>query len=419
MEENLEASLSSMIGLFPPRTCCLPGLTLSDPVLQSPDREVPPKTPSPGFDTPSAQPKKVRGIIPGSAADFRRREANRLAAERSRSRQHEKVVGLEVSAQTLGEENVRLKEQIAKLETDGDITGEEHGQHEAVPAAPVAEDSQQDAQQAQDSHSRTILAALMSGVTEAFPGETGDVETDEASWMQGVENLFKEAESSGRLGELAAAAAGRGDGSAAAQESSSKETTAQKRTDSQIGVAEPAVLPRIGYNSTMAAAATASAVAVAINAEMEKQLRDDLARTKAAVARIEREMARLRGEPASEEVDDDTETPSTLPGNILSTDADVLREQSAEMERSIGLLEAELPIRREMVMHIRDAKVEDETKLAGEVSDLHGESGGETEKVKIDAILKSMGGFVGSMLGGPPGGLPGEVSPTNRIDHRL
>ncbi len=80
MEENLEASLSSMIGLFPPRTCCLPGLTLSDPVLQSPDREVPPKTPSPGFDTPSAQPKKVRGIIPGSAADFRRREANRLAA---------------------------------------------------------------------------------------------------------------------------------------------------------------------------------------------------------------------------------------------------------------------------------------------------------------------------------------------------
>ncbi len=252
---------------------------------------------------------------------------------------------------------------------------------------------QEDAQQAQDSHSRTILAALMSGVDEAFANPTGDAEADEASWMQGVENLFKDAETSGRLGELAAVATGQGDEVApeTAVENPKQSETTQHTEESPSSA---------GYNRVLATAATVSAVAVAINAEMEKQLRDDLASTKAAIARVEREIARLRGEPTTDELDDGVVFTTPLPEDIMSTDPEVLRGQSTQMYELIGKLEADLPGHRETVLRIRDARIEDETKLAGVITELQAldSDGSEAEKEKIGAVLSSIGGYVGSML---------------------
>ena len=348
--------------------------------------------------TLSAVPKRVRGIIPGSAADFRRREANRLAAERSRSRQHDKVSALVTAAQTLADEKARLEKEISRLEKDGEA---------AIPGEKSMVFATENTQEAQNTHSRTILAALMSGVDASFHGtaDGADTETDEASWTH-VENLVKEAESNGRLGELATVAAGQGDGPALVPEDTPAETVDKSETSRQALSQNGS-----GYNSISAATAMASAVAVAINAEMEKLLRDDLARTRAAIARTEREMARSRREAPTHEFDEDRQTALSLPADIVSADVDILNLRSAEMKTYIETLQAELPALREIVVHMRDAIIEDEKQLASVVGELQALdlNGGEAEKAKLSNILKSIGGYVGNILGGVQAGLPIEV----------
>ena len=411
----MEASLSSIIGKQTEHDSQADLLPRSDPELQEADfHPLTPASPSPLPETSNSKPKKVRGIVLGSTADFRRREANRSAAERSRSRQHEKVVALEMAAQALSEENLRLKEELGRYGDEGmtieGIVEDSNATTDALANHPIQNDSsiEGDAQQesdAQDSHSRTILAALMSGAgVDDFNGVDVNVDGDEASWMQGVdiqgvETLFKEAESSGRLREFAAVAAGNGAGSDQALD------TVAPDQDEAVPVLQLQTRqsrPSSTFTSAAAAAATASAVAVAINAEMEKHLRDDMASTKSAIAKIEREMTRLRGEATAAEPDEDAETASSLPLGILSTDAAVLQAKADEMQTEISRLQEELPVRREVVLRMRDAKVDEESKLASVVSELQtlGMGGAEEEREKIGAVLRAIGGYVGSMLGG-------------------
>ena len=316
-----------------------------------------------------------------------------------------------MAAQTLSDENLRLQEEIRRVEK-GDATIEEGIAHHGVEGDEIAvEQDPHAAQQAQDSHSRTILAALMSGVDEAFPDPPEETDTDETAWMQGVESLFKDAESEGRLGELASVAAGQGEDPAAA--SAMNTAPPQEDVQSLREAEEPVTRPSTISNSASIAAVTSHTVAVVINAEMEKQLRNDLASTKAAIAQIEQEMGRFRGgAPIMTEIDTQSVESSPLPQGILSPDAETLRAKSTEMVKLIESLEAEMPGRRERVLRMRDDRVEDEIKLAGTVSELQalGLDSGEVEKVKIDTILAAIGGLVGNMLGDLQGGLSIDVS---------
>ncbi|RSH91812.1 hypothetical protein EHS25_009182 [Saitozyma podzolica] len=408
-----------------------------------------------------AKGKRTR-IVPGSEADFRRKEANRLAAERSRIRAHEKAAGLEVAARSLEEENARLKEELARLEaevgggvgvqsqteTDGHATvttthtgngvavqqsqsqsqSESDFQSQPQPQTISVDDPGSDAatQAQNDVHSRNILAALMSDA-----GIAGVEEGDEATWMQGVENFIKEAESSGRLGELAAVAAGQNDG-----EGEGNAGAEGEGADAQGGVSEdqaeegdqsssvPMQLeadtsspskPRVlGFTLAGAAQATASAIAVALNTEMERILRDDLAATKAAIARLEREIAHVRdsipsaGGPPVGGIDvssDEPSRPSSLPADVLDNDADAIRASSDTAQESIKRLEDELPELRNTVATMRDEKVKEETKMAEVIDELFvlGVDGGaqhNKQKEEVDSLLKAIGGYVGSLING-------------------
>ena len=320
---------------------------------------------------------------------------------------------MQVAAQTLGDENLRLQEEIRRLEKCDATTEEETGHHEAGGDESLAAAEPHDAQQAQDSHSRTILAALMSGVDNAFPGSTGETDTDETNWMQSVDRLFNDAESKSRLGELAIVAAGQGEGSAATPATNT--AAPQEEGQTLREAEEPVTRLNTSTNSAAIAAVTSSTVAVVINAEMEKQLRNDLASTKAAIAQIEREMGKLRGGPIPAEMDiEDTHSAdsSPLPQGILFSNAETLQGKSTEMVKSIESLEAEMPGRREMVLQMRDARVEDEIQLAGTVSELQalGLESGEVERAKIDTILEAMGGLVSNLLGDLQRGLSIDVS---------
>jgi hypothetical protein len=405
-----------------------------------------------------AKGKRTR-IVPGSEADFRRKEANRLAAERSRIRAHEKAAGLEVAARSLEEENARLKEELARLEaevggggglqsqtdteTDGHtgtgMQGAQQSQSQSQSQAQAQSQSQSHlivedpgpdaATQAQnDVHSRNILAALMSDA-----GITGVEEGDEATWMQGVENFIKEAESSGRLGELAAVAAGQNDGEGEGHgegghaqggvsedqaeegdQSSSVPPEGQATPQLEADTSAPAKARVLGFTLAGAAQATASAIAVALNTEMERILRDDLAATKAAIARLEREIAQVRdsippagGHPGGE-IDlpsEEPSHPSSLPAEVLADDAETIRASSDTAHESIKRLEDELPELRNTVATMRDEKVQEETKMAEVIDELFvlGVDGGAQDtkqKEDVDNLLKAIGGYVGSLING-------------------
>ncbi|KAK4683574.1 hypothetical protein P7C73_g6669, partial [Tremellales sp. Uapishka_1] len=338
----------------------------------------------------SPAPPKVRGIAPGSAADFRRREANRLAAERSRSRQHEKFAALEMAARVLGEENLRLKQEIARLEDEAEEEAEEEKgetHHEEMdddnsPGVNVDVDVEAQVQEAiaastsrsqetqQASHSRTILAALMSGaemssVDDAFRGAG---EEAEASWMDGVEDLFKETES-GRLGELAAVAAGAGGGErdSATPQPAAKEDSALVSTDQGAR----------GH-------AMHSFAHVSMNTDMEALLKDDLATTLSRLEQLSHGEAGL-----------DTQFP-------YSSDPETLQQRTRQVEEGISRLESEIEVLREVVLRMGDEKRGEETALASVVGEIQalGMDGGEKERERVAVVLKSIRGYIGAQLGG-------------------
>lgn len=358
--------------------------------------------------TPAPRGKrKSAAASAGSSADARRREANRLAAERSRNRQHEKIIALEMAVQALGDENLKLKEEIERLEgreeggadhnlPTGDQTATTVADVEAATAAAI---------NAADTHNQqgNLLAALLSSSGSNIDELTATLDPEsEQNWMRGVESLFKdEVDVSGRLGELAAVAAGQeGDGN--------NDQTSQGHTPAGDALSEGS-RSRGGsvYGPTLPALATssASAVAVAINAEMEKLLRDDIAKTKAAIARVERELTRARGQPVYEEGANDESIPlsATIPKELLEADNAALLNRSEEIKTEMANAESEAAVLREVIARMRNAHDEDEQKVEGLVSELRGleMNGDERERDQIAGLLRGLRAHVTTRMNTP------------------
>jgi hypothetical protein len=464
-------------------------LSTSTHSIDTPLAEVHVSTASPSqsasaeISTPAKTPgeRKRKVLFPGSAADFRRKEANRLAADRSRSRAQEKRISLENTAKSLEEENKKLLTEISKLEAllpdtepvsahQSLVTNAHNGQSHSSMADNTLHDQQaighvtpaigvgmgqsmHAANDAQDSHSRTILAALMSAgsVNEAFSLGAGD-ENDDA-WMQGVEEMFKEAESSGRLGELAALATGRNgppggpeehaethdapsgpaspyeapdttDGGDPAQQAQQGQTLHEEEHAPKVGrpgtaqeqtAADIIVSRKVDYKREDSAARTTAAVAVLLNAEIERILRDDLAATKAAIATVDKELARLRSIRSGEQVppdagagsgdetlDRDDERRSSLPDPILTDSGDVLLAETASTVEKVRVLEKHIPTLRGSLTKIKNDKLDEEGRLAAAVTELQSLVAGSPwiVKAKVARTLKGVPGVVGDLLHG-------------------
>lgn len=468
--QDIEASLHSIIGTPDLPLQCT---DMSDPdhetiqalqAVQTQDEFPPPASPldpPPATDTAtpdgsssskaSKAKRERKVVIRGSEADLRRREANRMAADRSRSRAKERQAQIESTSKALSEEKARLEAEIAQLESQSS-SARTLGQHSIESASGMPNEAPEFAgtgNEAQDSHSRTILAALMSAgsVNEVFGGADGD---DDA-WMQGVEDMFKEAESSGRLSELAALAMGRNgptgqqgpvDTQVAAleevQELPEDRVIVATEPDQGANVDEPvepveSVAPlnseevraapdtnvnngkaskfhKVEYSSTDAAAQTASAMAVLLNAEMERFLRDDIVASKAAITTVNKECERvkqlqetLETLAESDLVERDRVRINALPDMLLSVDVDSIMAETKATEEKIAALEASLPEIRESVKKIIEEKLQHESLLAAGVSELQGvlESGTEG-KESIVKLLKSITGYVAHLLHGSP-----------------
>ncbi|ADV24026.1 hypothetical protein CNI04020 [Cryptococcus gattii WM276] len=349
--------------------------------------------------TKTGRPSKARGTVPGSAADFRRREANRLAADRSRSRQAEKGAALENASRILSEENARLKEQIAALEGGTEGSDFHHAvqdaEHQPTPGPSRAGESHDDEQQVsqegdaqtqeQEAHSHTILAALTDITGVDFS------EGNEANWMQGMETFLKDSES-GRLGELAAVATGHDDPQMQHQEK------AEAPHISPFKMSIPFPLPgQVPIPGTSAAVG----LAAALNTEMERIIMEDLALTKAAIVKVENQISHLRARPDADvdEISSDSSVTPLLPKDIFSEDVEVLQAAQTDMQNSISYLESTLPPVRGEFVKTRDDKTSEEKRIIDLVKEVKGlEVREEDQKEKVLSNLRSAGTFVENLL---------------------
>ncbi|ODN94685.1 hypothetical protein L198_04826 [Cryptococcus wingfieldii CBS 7118] len=332
--------------------------------------------------TKSGRPSKARGTVPGSAADFRRREANRLAADRSRSRQAEKHSALDNAARVLQEENTRLKEQILALESAGAVAASEeysHVEHESE--EPVAgpsrtaeiEHHDDEAQDDQEAHSHTILAALTDITGVDFS------EGNEANWMQGMESFLKDSTESGRLGELAAVATGGEDNEA-------------HPVNEKTGVSYP--LPgQVAPNPAIILAA-------ALNTEIECLVMEDLAFTKAAIVRIEHQISSLAGNHGLRHADNARDiVGDLLPDALYADDAELMEQTNDNLVHTIADLEAALPGVRDDFIKAREEKAGEERRIAELVQEIKNLGTANAEdKAKVDVALRSIGGYVVNIL---------------------
>lgn len=367
-----------------------------DPVLQqTPDPEVTPEVDGAGAATPvSAKRAAKRPRKSAAPVDSRRKEANRLAAERSRGRQQEKVVALEVAIQSLGDENLRLREEIARLES---------GAAEANPVSLDLLDPPAD-----DDHSRTLLNALLSAPPAPAappaddmwlesPGELND------NWMMGINDLFPGVDASGRLSELANIAAGQG------SETSAFTVSAQDAAVLNDAISASNAQAAAAPSSTDTPRRTATAPqgmrsansAIALNTEMERFILDDLVKTKEAIARIQREIAFYRGH--GDPVDDDIATEMTLANDILRANDDEVRAKTTEVEGQIAELESKADVLRVVITRTRDARFEEANKLAAVVNELRalGMDGGERERERITGVLRALRGHITAVIANP------------------
>nr|ODN91566.1 hypothetical protein L204_05551 [Cryptococcus depauperatus CBS 7855] len=348
--------------------------------------------------TKTGRPSKAKGTVPGSAADFRRREANRLAADRSRSRQAEKAAGLEHTARALAEENARLKEQIAALENaleeyHPEIQSnqrQEEGRPTSIP--PRNGESPQETQQSvedgqiqtheQEAHSHTILAALTDITGVDFS------EGNESNWMHGMESFLKETGESGRLGELAAVATGH----------EGEHMPLQHPERPELNANAPFKQYASSNSTSTPETNAAIIIAAALNTEVERVLMEDLALTKAAVVKVERQISFVGSENVNDEAAESTAA-SLLPNSIFSDEIEVLQSLFSEYQETISRLESELFPLRDNLVKTRDEKTAIEKKIVQLVKEIRSLGvNGEEEKEKTLVSLKSIGGFVETLL---------------------
>lgn len=325
----------------------------------------------------------------GSTADYRRKEANRLAAERSRSRQSERRAGVEAAFERLTEENARLAEEISSLEGAGEGERSTHDDlAEAVSALhspQIPRDEIQSehtghaeergtnealiAEEEAQAHSRTILAALMS-----------DAEINQAlgeDWMSHVDEA-----------EVGAA-------NQTAQTSDETDTAPHASTEAplnhEIGDADKADQAGSSKATETAAGHTESehvpdkhrqnAMAVAIHAELERHVRDDLAATKAAIDRIDKELAFLRRRnPVEESVENPGQpTPyfSTLPAEYTSSENATIVAAKSDLDTEMSACADRMGPLRERAFQLRESRLSEAQRLERLLAYIvvHGEQG--------------------------------------------
>lgn len=394
------------------------------------------------------RPRKI--LLTGSEADFKRKEANRLAAERSRSRTTEKNKALNKAYAVLSTEHDELAAAIAEMEAAAEVANaeserkarqerQERDQREVEAQVEAAIASAQQEMEGsggtgtvgsgdRDRDERSLLAALMSGGMgmEGFENVGDD-------WVQGVESLMKEVESSGRLGELAAVAAvpidqedvavgdveqqsqepdqhqgegeeGVGEGNEASQKEAQGEMDVsmgklaeELMEESRGETISPPKMTEFIYNPTEAAAATANAVAIVLNAEIEKAVRDEVALTRAAIVRIEKEISKANGNDVEVEAG-----PPLLESDTFSNDQAELEKSLVAAEEIRVALEATMEEMTANVVAARVAKDHEEAKVAKGVEELHriAQTVDDEEREKIMDVLKSIRGYIGNHIWG-------------------
>lgn len=322
---------------------------------------------------------------PESVARFKksvdpvRREANRRAAERSRGRQQEKVVALEMAVQTLSDENLRLKEEIARLEgreaapetlvnieqPNLSTPVEPSPTFDAVAAAAVAT-------HAQNQH---FLELLAQGANfEDTLANLNSTEGGDNPWAQ----LFSgsEVEVDGRLGQLAAVASNQ-----------AGEEPQQQGAAVGADLASP--------TKTVKSAPISSA---ALTAEIEKSLQDDVASTKSAIARADRELARRRGQAVYGDVSDGPYEPTY--GELFNADDAALVAHSDKAQQDRIQLEAEASVLREVISRMQDSMEEEEAKLLPLEEEMR-MLNVDGDREGVTSVLRALRGHITSLMSAP------------------
>lgn len=314
---------------------------------------IPPATPDP----PSRFKKTVDPV---------RREANRRAAERSRGRQQEKVVALEMAVQTLSDENLRLKDEIARLEGK-DAAPETLANLEPQPsAAPVDSSQSLDAaaaaavaSQVQNQHFLELLA------------QGGDI-----PWAQLLSESTEATEVDGRLGQLAAVAS------------------------NQAGEEPPTAPVASNELTTPAKAKPAPVSSAALTAELEKSLQEEIAAVKSAIARADRELARRRGQPVFGDVSEGSYEP-TYP-ELYEADDAALAEHSAKAELDTAELQTQAIVLREVTARMRASMEKEEGKLLPLEEELRTLNvDGQRDREGVTAVLRALRGHITSLMSAP------------------
>lgn len=354
---------------------------------------------------PSSGKKKKRSVVPGSAADFKRREANRLAAERSRTRAAERSHALKDASYRVTSENQRLQQDIARLQIanaaavaagvvvpgSDDVSGVDQADESAQPAIDDVQKAQQ------ESHSQAILNALIQGVNGTASGDAG-ADGHEiwgelfAEPVESKEEKVKE----GRLGELADLATGqKGKGS-----SKSATTHGDDGALHSDFAWDHFSLADIKYDADQAVVVAASSLAVAINAEMEKVIRDDMALTKAAIMNLEKQIALLKSAPMSSAPGLPAVDPSLLPNSTLSTDVESIDASVAAIQADIDRLNTSLPRSRDELFRARDERLQAEAAFASRFEEYAGtvDSKDIEEKDKAIELVRGVGGYLADLI---------------------
>ncbi|CAK9783285.1 hypothetical protein CC85DRAFT_282025 [Cutaneotrichosporon oleaginosum] len=340
------------------------------------------------FETPEAPeahppPAPVEQVIPPvtpehpsrskKTADPVRREANRRAAERSRGRQQEKIVALEMAVQTLSDENLRLKDEIARIEG-----------RDAAPEVLASIEQQANAVPAESSQSldAAAAAAVASQVQNQrfleLLAQGGDI-----PWAQLLSD--SEAEVDGRLGQLAAVAS------------------------NQAGDEQPQHTPAPSTGPLPSAKVRPGPLlSAALTAELEKSLQEEISSVKSAIARADRELARRQGQPVLGDIHEDAYHPTFT--DLYEADEVALAEYSAKAEVETAELETQARVLREVTTRMRAAMEEEESKLLPLEEELRALNvDGQRDREGVTAVLRALRGHITSLMSAPGGLMPGNL----------
>jgi hypothetical protein len=319
---------------------------------------------------------------PGSTADYKRKEANRLAAERSRQRQAEHRASLHEAAKRLRTEQTQLKAEIARLEREA-VEGVTFGFNEEqdVGKAQVSNESwswdeAMEAEAEAQAHSRTILAALMS-----------DAEIDQALVGQWMDQVGHGTE---------------GEGPSTSNTTSHAPTDQTLHTQTQPDSRHRDTRsPSMHSDNVPPEPAKPNGMGVALHAEMERHLREDLAATKIAIDQIGKEFMILRGEmerPIDEEnLDEITyiHYNSPLPPNSYSMDEGVLSGIVESLEAECIKVNNELPGLKEQLVGLKESRIAEAERLK---TLLAGLNISEDDRIVVDKLLKPLSTHLDDLL---------------------